>query len=120
MLMEASAGLAVLHPLQGYSEAQPTKIFEYMAAGLPVIAADFPRFRELVEQNGCGICVPPLDPAAIATAIEWIFDHPTEAEEMGRRGRRLALDSFNWKYEADALLQFYQRVTRVKKVKGKQ
>jgi glycosyltransferase involved in cell wall biosynthesis len=119
-LMEASAGLAVFHPVQSYIESQPVKIFEYMAAGLPVIAADFPRFRELVEQNGCGICVPPLDPAAIATAIEWIFDHPTEAEEMGRRGRRLALDSFNWKYEADALLQFYQRVTRVKKVKGKQ
>ena len=110
MLMEASAGLAVLHPVQSYVESQPVKIFEYMAAGLPVIASDFPRFRELVEQNGCGICVPPRDPAAIAAAIEWIFDHPLEAAEMGRRGRRLALDSFNWKSEEDTLLRFYQRV----------
>jgi glycosyltransferase involved in cell wall biosynthesis len=110
MLMEASAGLAVFHPLQSYVESQPVKIFEYMAAGLPVIAADFPRFRELVEQNGCGICVPPRDPAAIAAAIDWIFDHPGEAEEMGRQGRRLALGAYNWNSEADALLRLYRRV----------
>jgi glycosyltransferase involved in cell wall biosynthesis len=82
-----------------------------MAAGLPIIASDFPRFREFIEQPGCGICVSPRDPAAIAAAIEWIFDHPAEAEEMGRRGRRLALDTFNWKSEADKLVQFYQRVS---------
>jgi glycosyltransferase involved in cell wall biosynthesis len=113
VLMEASAGLVVFHPFQSHVEAQPTKIFEYMAAGLPVIASDFPRFRELVEQNGCGICVPPRDPAAIAAAIEWIFDHPTEAEEMGRRGRRLTLSSFNWKSEEDALLQLYRRISSI-------
>jgi glycosyltransferase involved in cell wall biosynthesis len=110
VLMEASAGLAVFHPLQAYLDSQPIKMFEYMAAGLPIIAADFPRFREIVEENGCGICVSPRDPAAIAAAIEWIFDHPTEAEEMGRRGRRLALESFNWKTEEDALLQLYRRI----------
>jgi glycosyltransferase involved in cell wall biosynthesis len=112
VLMEASAGLAVFHPVQSYVESQPVKMFEYMAAGLPVIAADFPRFRELVEQNGCGICVPPRDSAAIAAAIEWIFDHPSEAEEMGQRGRRLALTSFNWKTEEDALLQLYRRISQ--------
>jgi glycosyltransferase involved in cell wall biosynthesis len=110
ILAEAAAGLAIFHPVQSYIESQPVKMFEYMATGLPVIAADFPRFREIVEGNRCGICVPPRDPVAIATAIEWIFDHPTEAQEMGRRGRSLVLDAFNWEGQERSLLQLYQRV----------
>jgi glycosyltransferase involved in cell wall biosynthesis len=110
LLTEASVGLAVFHPLQSYVESQPVKIFEYMAAGLPVIAADFPRFREIVEENRCGVCVPPRDSAAIAAAIEWVFEHPAEAEEMGRRGRGLVLDSFNWEREAKTLLGLYDRI----------
>jgi glycosyltransferase involved in cell wall biosynthesis len=110
LLAEASVGLAVFHPVQSYVESQPVKIYEYMAAGLPVIAADFPRFREIVEENGCGVCVPPQDPAAIAAAIEWIFEHPAEAEEMGRRGRSLVRDTFNWDREAETLLRLYERV----------
>lgn len=110
MLGEASVGLAVFHPVQSYVESQPVKLFEYMAAGLPVIAADFPRFREIVEANGCGICVPPLDTTAIAAAIEQIFERPEQAEEMGRRGRDLVLRSFNWEREVETLFSFYDRV----------
>jgi glycosyltransferase involved in cell wall biosynthesis len=110
LLAEARVGLAVYHPLPTFIESQPVKIYEYMAAGLPVIAADFPRFREIVEKNGCGICVPPRDPPAIAAAIEWIFDHPAEAAEMGRRGRNLVLNTFNWDREAETLLRFYERI----------
>jgi glycosyltransferase involved in cell wall biosynthesis len=110
LLAEASVGLAVFHPISIFIESQPVKIYEYMAAGLPVIAADFPGFREIVEKNGCGICVPPRDPAAIAAAIEWIFDHPAKAAEMGQRGRSLVLNTFNWDREAETLLRFYDLV----------
>lgn len=112
ILSEAIAGLAIFHPVQSYIDSQPVKMFEYMAAGLPVIAADFPRFREIVEGNRCGICVPPRDLAAIAAAIEWIVDHPAEAQEMGRRGRSLAFDTFNWEGEKRSLLQLYERILR--------
>lgn len=110
VLAEASVGLALYHPLRSYIESQPVKIFEYMAAGLPIIAADFPGFRDLVEKTGCGVCVPPRDPEAIAAAIEWVFEHPAEAMEMGRRGRRLVLDTFNWEREELALLRLYDRI----------
>jgi glycosyltransferase involved in cell wall biosynthesis len=110
ILEEAVAGLAIFYPVQSYVESQPVKMFEYMAAGLPVIAADFPRFREIVEGSRCGICVPPRDPGAIATAIEWIFDHPEEAREMGRRGRNLVLDIFNWEGQERSLLQLYRHI----------
>jgi len=110
ILAQADVGLALFHPVQSYVESQPIKLFEYMAAGLPVIAADFPGFRKIVEANGCGLCVPPLDTAAIAAAIEWVFEHPGLAQEMGRRGRELVQRTYNWEREAESLLRLYDRV----------
>jgi glycosyltransferase involved in cell wall biosynthesis len=110
LLAQARAGLVLLHPLQSYVESQPIKLFEYMAAGLPVIAADFPRFREIIEGNSCGICVPPRDTAAIAKAIEWILEHPEPARAMGRKGRELVQRLYNWEHEAETLLRLYDRL----------
>jgi glycosyltransferase involved in cell wall biosynthesis len=81
-----------------------------MAAGLPVIAADFPKFRAIVEGNRCGLCVPSRDVAAIAAAIEWMFEHPAEAQEMGKRGRELVTRSLNWEHEEKELLGLYGRI----------
>lgn len=110
VLADARVGLVLLYPLQSFVESQPIKLFEYMAAGLPVIAADFPGFRKIVEDNGCGLCVPPRDVAAIASAIEWMLDHPAEAEAMGRRGRELVLKRFNWEREEQELLRLYGKI----------
>jgi glycosyltransferase involved in cell wall biosynthesis len=111
LLTQARVGLVLFHT-QSYidSQPQPTKLFEYMAAGIPVIAADLPNFRRIVEGNFCGLCVPSRDVAAVASAIEWIFEHPAEANEMGRRGRELFLHSLNWECEEPKLLRFYQRI----------
>jgi glycosyltransferase involved in cell wall biosynthesis len=110
ILSEARVGLAILYPTPGYVESQPTKLFEYMAAGIPVIASDFPRFREIIEGNECGLCVPSRDVSAIAAAIEWIFDHPAEASRMGKRGQELVRRHFRWEQEAETLLRFYDRI----------
>jgi glycosyltransferase involved in cell wall biosynthesis len=78
-----------------------------MSAGLPVIASDYPRWREIVDDAGCGLLVDPTDPAAIAAAMQWILDHPEEAEAMGERGRRAILDRYSWDREADKLIELY-------------
>jgi len=109
ILADACAGLAVFYPVQSYIESQPTKLFEYMAAGLPVIVSDFPNFRAIVQEAACGICVPPRDISALSSAIEWILDHPAEAAEMGRRGRELFKRSFTWETQGRTLLDFYSR-----------
>jgi len=111
ILGEARVGLALYYPVKAHIDCEPTKVFEYMAAGLPVITSDFPHFREIVERTGCGLCVPPCDTSRIASAIEWIFTHPAEAQEMGRRGREAAERHFSWASEEQRLLRLYQRVT---------
>ena len=107
LLSEVRAGLVVLHPLPNYVDAQPIKMFEYMAAGLPVIASDFPLWRQIVDGAGCGLLVDPLRLESIAEAMEWILDHPDEAEEMGRRGRVAIEQKYNWECESRKLLELY-------------
>lgn len=113
LLSESKVGLALYYPTQNYLDTQPVKMFEYMAAGIPVITADFPYHRGIVERHGCGLCVDPQDPAAIAKAIQWVFDHPEEAEAMGQRGREAVKAHYNWANEERELLQLYDRVAPV-------
>jgi glycosyltransferase involved in cell wall biosynthesis len=110
LLGRVRAGLVVLRPEPKYIEAQPTKLFEYMAASLPVIASDFPGWREIVERVGCGFLVDPMDPAAIARAIDDIMSHPCEAEAMGRRGRQAIEREYNWGPEEAKLLALYREL----------
>ncbi len=107
LLARARVGLVVLHPTRAYVDSQPTKLFEYMSAGLPVIASDFPIWRRIVESAGCGLLVDPLDPAAIAEALVWMFQHPSEAAEMGRRGQEAIAEHYNWEHESQRLIATY-------------
>ncbi len=103
-------GLVLLHPTPEYLVSLPVKLFEYMAAGLPVVVSDFPLWRNIVEGARCGIVVNPLSSQEIADAILYLLDHPSEAEEMGRRGREAVVSQYNWEQEADKLTELYKRI----------
>jgi glycosyltransferase involved in cell wall biosynthesis len=117
VLGRSVAGLVNLHPLINYLDALPIKMFEYMSAGIPVIASDFPLWRDILEKNECGICVNPLDPQDIANAINYLVSHPEESKIMGENGRRAILEKFNWSIEEKKLIQFYEEVLKDKLIK---
>jgi glycosyltransferase involved in cell wall biosynthesis len=106
----ADAGIVCFLPEPNNVNAGPTKLFEYMACGLPVVASNFPMWREVIEDNDCGLCVDPNDPMAIARALEYLADHPERREEMGRNGRQAVERQYNWQVEADRLLEAYARL----------
>ncbi|HEY4203132.1 MAG TPA: glycosyltransferase family 4 protein [Devosiaceae bacterium] len=110
LLRECRAGLVLFHPDANHVKAQPNKMFEYMAAGLPVIASDFPLWREIIAGADCGILVDPLDPQAIATAMRWIIDHPEESRAMGERGQKAVKEHYNWEIEQKGLVALYRRL----------
>ena len=105
----ARVGLMLYQPTPSYIESQPIKLFEYMNAGIPIVASDFPFIRSVLETHGCGICVDPTNPAEAADAIEFLLTHPEEAKAMGARGRE-AIELFTWEAEFEELLGLYRRV----------
>jgi len=109
-LHRASVGLVLLQPVPHYQANYPVKLFEYMAAGLPVVASDLPLCREVVKAADCGLVVDQRDPAAIAGAIRWLLEHPTEAEALGQRGRAAVEERYTWQAEARTLLSLYERL----------
>ena len=102
------AGMVTFLPYPNHINAQPNKIFEYMAAGLPVIGSNFPMWRELLVDNHCGMCVDPTNPKEIAEAINFLINNPNEAEKMGSNGKKLVSQTYNWNAEEVKLYRFYQ------------
>jgi len=112
ILMKAKVGLAILHPTGNNINSYSVKLFEYMSAGIPIVGSDFPLWRKIVQDNGCGLLVNPLDVRVISKAIRWLLEHPQEAEEMGKRGRELIRKKYNWDREAKKLLDFYKKILK--------
>jgi glycosyltransferase involved in cell wall biosynthesis len=110
VLARCVAGLVTFLPAPNHVYAQPNKMFEYMSSGIPVIASDFPLWREILEGHNCGICVDPLDPAAIAEAIDYLVRNPEIAKKMGENGREAVWAKYNWAVEEEALLNFYKEL----------
>lgn len=112
VLGRSRVGLVTLHPMANYLESLPIKMFEYMAAGLPVIASDFPLWRTIIEQADCGVCVNPLNPQEIAASIDTLLGDPARAQAMGENGRRAVHERFNWTVEEGKLLSLYASLER--------
>jgi glycosyltransferase involved in cell wall biosynthesis len=111
LLGATRAGLVLFQPLANNVTGRPNKLFEYMSAALPVIASDYPGWREIVDSCGCGLLVDPQSPEAIAEAMQWILDHPAESQAMGERGRQAILTRYNWEAEAKKLIDLYEQLT---------
>ena len=112
LLSGAAAGLVCFLPARNHCQAQPNKLFEYMSAGIPVIASDFPLWRKIVTDTGCGLLVDPSSPEAIAEAMRRIIADPVAAQAMGERGRQAVLGHFSWESEFPILLRLYERLVR--------
>jgi glycosyltransferase involved in cell wall biosynthesis len=111
LLSSADVGLSVLMPEPRYVAALPVKLFEYMAAGLPVVASNFPPIANVVKTAHCGILVDPLQsPGAVADELASWWSDPQIPRDMGTNGRKAVLDRYNWESLAESLVNLYRRL----------
>ncbi len=94
-LAGADACIAILKPLDEYKTTYPNKVFDYMAAGRPVVCAIDGVIREVIEAAECGFFAQPGDPAALASAIRTLASDPARSREMGLKGRRYVETHFS-------------------------
>jgi len=108
LILEADVGLALLHPDPNYVSSLPTKMFEYMMMGRPVVVSDFPLWREIVAAAQCGFAVDPLELEAVEGAVRRLLDNPSQRRQMGERGRKAVMDEYNWETQGRRLVTFYR------------
>ncbi len=109
-LDNSKIGLLLLHPTPTFLTSYPLKLFEYMAAGLPIIASNFPEWHNIIEQYQCGLSVDPLDIKAIKDAINYLLSHPEKAYQMGQNGMDAIRNHMNWENESKNLLNTYHKI----------
>jgi glycosyltransferase involved in cell wall biosynthesis len=109
-LSRSAMGWVPLQPIDKYQKNVPTKLFEYMAFGLPVVCSDLVGSRPFVEQGQSGYLVTADDPVAHASAILNLLKHEEQASEMGMTGRKLIEERYNWQRVEHKLLDLYETV----------
>lgn len=89
----------------------PTKVYEAMAMGLPVILSDSDYTSKINRQYACFYLVEGCDEKQIADGINYLLDHPAEAVEMGKRGRAAVCRAFHWGVEEKKLIDLYRAIS---------
>jgi len=109
-LAAADACIAILKPIPMYDTVYPNKVFDYMAAGRPIVLAMQGVIRKVVEEAQAGIAVPPGDAQTLAGAIRFLADHPQEGHAMGLRGRQHVELHFNRPVLADQMERIMEKM----------
>jgi glycosyltransferase involved in cell wall biosynthesis len=95
LLNLAYAAIVPLKPLDLFRDALPSKMFESMAVGQPIVASLWGEAAKLVETAGCGIVAEPGNPDALEAAVEKLAADPARAQSMGRRGRDYVVEHYD-------------------------
>ena len=114
-LAGADACLAILKPLDEYKTTFPNKVFDYMAAGRPVVLAIDGVIRQVVEAAGCGVFAQPGDPAALAAVIQTLAADPGRSRKMGLSGREYLEEHFSRDKIAQKLMGVLYEMVRLKR-----
>ncbi len=109
-LCQGRIGVVPLQPVPKFQKNIASKIFEYWACGLPVVAGDLRPTRLFLREGEFGLIVGATDEEAFAGALRRLLEHPDEAEAMGQAARKAVRDTFNCRAEGEKLVQFYRRM----------
>ncbi|GAB2912888.1 glycosyltransferase family 4 protein [Paralcaligenes ginsengisoli] len=108
ILAESRIGLVLFYPEPNHIEALPNKLFEYMAAGLPILASNFPLWENILRETGAGEVVDPLSPSDIANKITTLLSSEEDLNNMALSGISATSSKYSWSLEEQKLSKFYE------------
>ncbi|MGJ8730407.1 glycosyltransferase [Listeria aquatica] len=111
---QSHIGLCLLHPTPNNLNSHSTKLFEYMAAKLPVIASNFPDFTRILAEADCGYTVDPFDPEGAADLVMKLKEDKHRSQEMGEKGFRAFEQLYSWQHESEKLVGLYENFEKKK------
>ncbi|HZK60850.1 MAG TPA: glycosyltransferase [Anaerovoracaceae bacterium] len=96
-----------------YRYSLPNKLFDYIAAGIPVIASDLPETGKVISENGFGVIIDNVTPENISFALSQIKDNPGKLAELKRKAV-VTSEKLNWETESEKVIELYKNVLKVK------
>jgi glycosyltransferase involved in cell wall biosynthesis len=110
-LMEGDLSIINYRNLKIFGQVLPNKLYDYLAAGRPILAAaPEGEVCRVIEASGAGKTVPPENAQAIAEAIAWFYRNPETGLKMGLQGQQYVLRHFNRKHLIERLLNLFPKV----------
>lgn len=106
-LSSSAIGLSIRLDTPNMRQGIPTKLFEYMAYGIPIIVTDVGYQADIINQTNAGIVVPANDAEALANAIIRLWQDPELRARLGGAGREAFFRNYCWEVEAQKLVDFY-------------
>ncbi len=107
---KAHIGMAILKPIDNYKESLPTKIFEYMLNGLPVITSNFELYNYYIKEKNTGICVDYNNTNEAMLQIEELINNKKLMSIMSKNGKFAVLNEFNWASQEKELVDIYKNI----------
>lgn len=110
IVCKCDVGFAFVADEENLTGSYPTKMFEYMAMGIPVVVSDFPLYAQVINECKCGLLVDSRNSRNLSQAIIWMLEHRDTLIQMGENGRKSVEKRFNWTTEEKKLLSFYKKL----------
>ena len=112
MAKNMDIGICLIWPMKNSIESYPTKLFEYMRCGLPIITSNFPLYREVIEENNCGVCIDPLNVLELKKVLIAMHMDVEKSELMAKNGKKTVFEKYDWKSQTPILSKVYDTLSR--------
>jgi glycosyltransferase involved in cell wall biosynthesis len=110
LLNEATIAISPNLRVPTQEKAIPTKLFEYMAAGLPIVTSNLPNQIEIIRASKAGLLATPEEPETFVEALAQLVADRAHAHQLGLNGRRAFLEKYCWESQIPSLLRFYDAI----------
>ena len=100
-------GLCLLFPTKNYLNSYPTKLFDYMTAGIPIVGSNFGQLARIIKEANCGATVDPYNIQEIIRVLDSLLSQNDYSSDLGENGWEYIKNTYNWQSQENKLLELY-------------